>query len=298
MGTIGIAAAAAAGAHAVQADRDDDQPAAGVTASLAATRVAAVDNPRHALVMLHGIYGRGRNWQAIARGVSGARPEYACWLVDLPYHGDSPPARHGDTVRGLAQDLRDWMLDAGVNPDGILGHSYGGKVALAAAEHLQDTALQIWVIDSTPEVKAPAGSAWDMLRIVRALPPRFASRDEATQALVQGGYSLGVAQWMATNLERTAEGFVWRLDFDAMERLLRDFFDTDLWNAIESPAARHDVHVLKASESNAITAAAVARIEAAAGDRVHLHHRPGGHWIHAESPDVVTDLLVEFLPRA
>jgi pimeloyl-ACP methyl ester carboxylesterase len=55
-----------------------------VTTRLAATRVAAVGAPDRSLVMLHGIYGRGRNWQAIARAVVAARPEYGCWLVDLP----------------------------------------------------------------------------------------------------------------------------------------------------------------------------------------------------------------------
>ena len=59
--------------------------------------------------MLHGIYGRGRNWQAIAKGVVASRPEYGCWLVDLPYHGASPPASHGDSVSGLAQDVREWL---------------------------------------------------------------------------------------------------------------------------------------------------------------------------------------------
>jgi pimeloyl-ACP methyl ester carboxylesterase len=61
---------------------------------LSATRVAASNEPSKALVMLHGIYGRGRNWQAIARGVTTARPEYACWLIDLPHHGDSGPGQH------------------------------------------------------------------------------------------------------------------------------------------------------------------------------------------------------------
>ena len=266
-----------------------------MSAALAAARVGA-DNARRALVMLHGIYGRGRNWQTIARGVVSVRPEYACWLVDLPYHGDSAPARHGDTVRGLARDLLDWVAGAGLTVDTILGHSYGGKVALAAAEQLADDPLQIWVIDSTPEVKPPSGSAWDMLRVVRALPPRFTSRDEATQALVQAGYSLGVAQWMATNLERVEKGFVWRLDFEAMERLLRDFFDTDLWSVIESPATHHQIHVLKASESTALSANAVRRLESARSGHVYLHERPGGHWIHAESPQVVTELLVSHLP--
>ena len=246
--------------------------------------------------MLHGIYGRGRNWQGIARALVAARPEYACWLVDLPHHGDSGPGTHGDSVGGLAADVREWLASASIVPDAVLGHSYGGKVALAIADEMRDTPLQLWVIDSTPETKPASGSAWAMLDLVRRLPARFASREEAVDALIQGGYTRGVAQWMATNLARDDSSFVWRLDFDAMERLLRDFFHTDLWHSVESPAARHDIHFVKASESSAISEEAVKRIEAASGSRVHLHHRPGGHWIHAESPQVITELLVQHLP--
>jgi esterase len=267
-----------------------------VTTRLAATRVAAVGAPDRSLVMLHGIYGRGRNWQAIARAVVAARPEYGCWLVDLPYHGGSPPARHGDTVAGLAEDLREWLDAESVTPDAMLGHSYGGKIALAFAARHPAVRLQVWVIDSTPEIKPPSGSAWGMLEIVRRLPPRFDSREQAVQALVEHGYARGVAQWMATNLAREGGAFVWTLDFEAMERLLRDFFTTDMWAALESPGPEHDIHIVKASESSAISDAAVTRIEAAAGRQVHLHHRPGGHWIHAESPQTVIELLVDALP--
>lgn len=267
-----------------------------MTTRLAATRVAAVEQPDHALVMLHGIYGRGRNWQAIAKGVVAARPEYGCWLVDLPYHGASPAASHGDSVSGLAQDVREWLKSEGVEPNAILGHSYGGKIALAMADQQRDARLQVWVIDSTPEVKTPSGSAWNMLEVVRALPVRFDSREQAVQALVERGYALGVGQWMATNLVREGNGFVWALDFDAMERLLRDFFVTDLWRVLESPASGHDIHILKASESSAISSAAVVRIEAASGVQVHFHQRQGGHWIHAESPQVIVELLVGGLP--
>jgi esterase len=245
--------------------------------------------------MLHGIYGRGRNWQAIARAVVAARPEYACWLVDLPHHGDSPAGAHSDTVAGLAADVIDWMRAADFTAAAILGHSYGGKVALAMADAMPDRPLQLWIIDSTPEVKPPSGSAWAMLDLVGRLPRRFASRDEATQGIVGGGYALGVAQWMATNLVREGDGFVWKLDFEAMRRLLEDFFTTDLWSVVESPSAQHEIHFLKASESSAITDAAVRRIDAASGARVHLHHRQGGHWIHAESPQVVAELLIEHL---
>ena len=101
---------------------------------------------------------------------------------------------------------------------------------------------------------------------------------------------------MGTNLVRDGEGFCWQLDFDVMERLLLDFFRTDMWRAVEHPSPLHEVHILKASQSNAISPEAVTRIAKATGPHVHLHHREGGHWIHAERPEVVTALLLEYLP--
>ena len=199
------------------------------------SRIGAANATRH-LVMLHGIYGRGRNWQTIAKAVVAARPEYACWLVDLPHHGDSGAGNHGNTVMGLAADLDDWLSDEGISPDAVLGHSYGGKVALAVAAMHPAQALQVWVIDSTPEVKAPSGSAFDMLRVIRTLPPDFATRDEAARALVDAGYAPGVGHWMSSNLQRDGNRFTWRLDFAVMDELLKGFFTTDLWAVVESPS--------------------------------------------------------------
>lgn len=264
---------------------------------LAVTRLAAGEATTLDLVMLHGIYGRGRNWQAVARAVVAARPDVACWLVDLPHHGGSGPGRHGDTVHGLAQDVLDWARVAGVNPRVVLGHSYGGKVALAIAARLRGKPLQVWVIDSTPDVKAPSGSAWEMLQAVRSNPDRFPSREAAQTALQALGYELPVAQWMTTNLVREGDAFRWQLDFAAMERLLQDFFTTGVWEVLESPDPRHDIHIVKATRSSAIAPDTHERIRRASGTRVHLHEREGGHWIHAERPDVITALLIEHLPR-
>ncbi|MGE3275940.1 MAG: alpha/beta fold hydrolase [Vicinamibacterales bacterium] len=268
----------------------------GTDSSVLASTVVTGDAPTRDLVLMHGIYGRGRNLQAVARGLIAERPEYRCWLLDLPHHGASGDGRHGDTVRGLAEDVTDWAASEGVAPTAILGHSYGGKVALAVAERGVPSLRQVWVIDSTPEARPASGGAWDMLAIVRSGPPRFATRDEAVELVVAGGFPLGVGQWMATNLERDDEGFVWRLDFDVMERLMTNFFETDLWGVVEHPPGDLEIHVLKASTSSVISAEAQRRLDAA-GPRVHLHHRTGGHWIHAETPDVVVALLAEHLPR-
>lgn len=268
------------------------------TARLSVSHLGNATTATRHLLLLHGIYGRGRNWQPIARRVVEARPDYACWLVDLRHHGDSPRSGGPETVDGLAADVDQWLGDASIRPTATLGHSYGGKVVLALAARHRAQPLQTWVIDSTPEVKAPGGSAWEMLAVVRGLPATFETRAEAVEGIEAGGYPARVAQWMATNLERTDAGFRWSLDFDVMERLLRDFFAADLWDVLEHPADGHDLHVLKATASSVISPEAVARLEALAeaGGQVHLHLLEGGHWVHAESPDAVAALLLAHLP--
>lgn len=267
-----------------------------MSVDLATTRVGAADATR-SIVMLHGIYGRGRNWQAIAKALVAVRPDYACWLVDLPHHGDSGPTDDGaDSVEGLAAAVTGTFDGRGITADALLGHSFGGKVALAMADIWRDRRLQIWVIDSTPETRKPSGSAWDLLDDVRRLPSRFPSRDALTAALTSEGWSSGIAQWMATNLRREGEELVWRLDFDAMERLLHSFFTTDLWFVVERRAETHTMHFVRASESSAMSDEAVDRTQSLQDEGVVVHHAQGGHWIHAESPETIVELLAAHLP--
>lgn len=269
---------------------------------MVARRVGAGPGTRQ-LLMLHGIYGRGRNWLAVARTLVERRPDWSCWLADMRHHGDAHAGAGAGTLDALASDIESWSASTGSVPDAVLGHSFGGKVALAYAGRQASRRLQTWVIDSTPEARPPSGSAWAMLGIVRGLPESFRSRQEAVAGIEAGGFSTEVAQWMSTNLVHDREAFRWRLDFDVMEQLLHEFFRTPLWGVLDPGAPGHDIHVLKASRSSVISGDAVARLTALqarpAGDHatVYLHHREGGHWIHAESPDVVVALLAERLPR-
>ena len=95
------------------------------SSSISATRLATGEHTSLDLLLLHGIYGRGRNWQAVARALVEARPDVACWLVDLPHHGGSGAGRHGETVHGLAQDVLDWAREAGVSPRTVEDHVSG-----------------------------------------------------------------------------------------------------------------------------------------------------------------------------
>jgi len=270
---------------------------------LASTVVAAdAAAARRTIVLLHGIYGRGRNWAAVARSLTARRPEWAAALVDLRLHGASPAFEPPHTIAACAADVRERLARADDWPapvDAVVGHSFGGKVALSLlADGAVPPLSQVWIVDSTPAAGEPAGTAWRMLGLARALPQRVATRAEAIDGLTAGGITPDVAAWMATNLRRDGDGLVWALDWEAMEALLRDFFARDLWPIVEAPPPGVALHFIKATESSRLSEEACARLEAAgrATGRVHLHRVEGGHWIHADNPAVVTGLLADALP--
>jgi pimeloyl-ACP methyl ester carboxylesterase len=266
---------------------------------LAHTRVAAAGRePEQWLLVLHGIYGAGRNWGSIARRLTDARPEWGAVLVDLRNHGQSRGFTGPHTIAASAADVDRLVDSLGLRAAAVLGHSFGGKVALTYALHHGSELRQVWMVESTPAIREPEGSAWDMLAAVRALPPDFGSRAEAVEGLMAHGFAEGVAQWMAINLEPADGRYRWRVNLEAMEEMLRDFFRTDLWRVIDNPPEGMDVHVVKGTRSDTLDPESTAHVEAAvrANGRVHLHLLEGGHWINTENPDGVLGLLVDNLP--
>lgn len=255
------------------------------------TVVAPGAAPNRQLLVVHGIYGAGRNWGSVARRLVRARPEWSVVLVDLRSHGRSPRLPP-HTVEACARDLVRLEDEVGRGADAVLGHSFGGKVALVYAR--MRPLRQLWVVDSSPGAGRAGGSAWRMLGVLRRHPGPFGSRAEAVDAVESEGFSTPVAKWMATNAVPTDNGLEWRLDPDEMEAYLRDYFRTDAWGVVLDPPARAEIHFVRALGSRVLDEAAVARITGAAADTgcVFLHEVEGGHWVNTENPEALQGLLV------
>src|SRR5690606_4530163 len=227
------------------------------------------------------------------RRVVRQRPEWGALLIDLRQHGESQGFAGPHTIQAAAADLDRLAENIDLRPHAVLGHSFGGKVALVHAGLTDTPPRQVWVIDSTPQEREPDGSAWDMLKLLEALPRRFESRDELISAMMERGQPKPLAQWMATNLVADAASsdaarsdavtssdatasdadtssdadtgaYRWRLEFDAMRDLLVSFFETDAWDVVESPPDGTEVHLVKAEDSRILSGAALERAEAAA----------------------------------
>jgi esterase len=264
--------------------------------TLSYERVTGQGTPSNWLLMLHGIYGAGRNWGQVARRLARRRDDWGALLVDLRQHGDSQGFPPPHTITAAAQDLEDLVRLSGLRAGAVLGHSFGGKVALQYAQAAPPGLEQVWVVDSIPESRTPEGGAWEMLGALRQVPETYESREDAIQALTGRSIARPVAQWMVTNLDWRDGKYTWRIDFDDMEALLRDFFDTDLWSVVEDPPPGVSLHFVRATES-AVMAQSVARIRAAGErTRVTVHDVEGGHWLNADNPDALVELLVRELP--
>lgn len=245
--------------------------------------------PSRRLLVLHGMYGQGRNWASVANALVQMRPDWEVVLADLREHGRSRGFPPPHSVESAAQDVA--ALGAAIGGlVAILGHSFGGKVALAAAAHIP--CEQAWVADCDPGARAPAGDAWEMLGILRALPREWPARERFVTALLEQGLEPGVAGWMATNLERQRGAFHLTLDAGSLEALLRDYFASDLWSRVEALGAR--AHAIRATRSRVLTPDVVQRFHAAGAA---LHELDAGHWLNAEAPGAVATLLSATLPR-
>src|SRR6476659_5604769 len=81
------------------------------------------------LVILHGLFGSSGNWRGIARELAAT---HSVFSVDLRNHGSSPWADSMHYVE-LADDVLQLVDHLGLRRPAVMGHSMGGKTAMAMA---------------------------------------------------------------------------------------------------------------------------------------------------------------------
>lgn len=270
--------------------------------TLAHTLVTATGaSPSRTMLFLHGILGTKANWRTLARRFVDARPDWAAMLVDLREHGESLGLPGPDTVAQCAKDLEALEARAPAPLRGVLGHSFGGKVALTWLAEREGPVDEAWIVDSMPGA-LPGGPATtdtslilDLLGKVPELhPDGFESRESFTDYVKAHGLPGGIADWLAMNLKQDGRGRrYFALDVGRIAHLLESYCATDAWDAIEAPRPDTELHLVIGTRSSAYGPVERARADAAAAQatRVHVHYVDAGHWVHVDAPKALLDLL-------
>jgi pimeloyl-ACP methyl ester carboxylesterase len=244
------------------------------------------------LVILHGLFGSGRNWQGVARRLAGAHTVH---LFDLPNHGDSP---HGQAMDYpfLAGCVWQTCETLGLEGVRLLGHSMGGKVAISCAAQRPD-AVQALVVEDIAPVAYPDRLS-PTLAALRTLDlATLVSRTEGDLRLARELANGQLRQFLLHGLAGGPGDWHWRFDLAALAAGLPEVAAPP-----QCPATPLATPLLVVSGEHSPYVDAAGR---AAYARHFTNWRevilPGcGHWPHAESPDrfvaIVTDFLAE-LPR-
>jgi esterase len=279
---------------------------------------------RRWILVLHGILGSGSNFRTFARRLVAARPELGFVLVDLRAHGASldPPPPH--TLAEAARDLARLEASpelAGRDVSGVLGHSFGGKVALAhaAARREAGRPLDVCVVlDSSPSARPARQAEGDLasalgrdqaawvLGWLEGLPWPLESRERFFELAEGAGLSRGIAEWLAMNVRRAGDlasaGVVHRVDLGLVRLLLDDYFSNDYWHLLEGEPVARRLAFVAGGRSTALSRAELERLRRLAarpterGPALTLEVLPeAGHWVHVDDPDGLFRVLVSYL---
>lgn len=243
------------------------------------------------VMVLHGLFGAGRNWLTVARRLAA---HYTFHLVDLRNHGRSPhlPAMG---YLDMAADVRALAAHLALDAYTLVGHSMGGKVAMTLALTDARALARLVLIDIAPAAYPDRFA--EMIAGLRALDlhtiRRRADADAQLAAVIP---ETTVRQFILQNLVFHDGRPAWRANL----AVLQDQMPYILGPLPVSPAARYTgpTWFIRGELSDRVTAAHEPTIA-----RYFPRHRiatvaGGGHWPHAEAPAAFMALFEQALDAA
>jgi len=241
------------------------------------------------VVVLHGLFGSSDNWGSIGKVLAEpAAPGVApldTLLVDLRDHGRSP---HTAAISYpiMAADVHTLLTGLGLKDIVLVGHSMGGKVAMAFAQRWPEPLKGLVVVDIGP--KEHANNHTHILEALRTadLSPGRTRRDVEAH-LARHVKEPGVVQFLLKNLYWVEDGRLgWRMN---VELLARDL--NAVLAAIGPDPVRVPALFLRGGQSDYILREDIPAIREQFPNSTIETVPYAGHWVHAQAPDEVVAFI-------
>jgi len=250
----------------------------------------------HELVLLHGQPGSAADWQQVAGRLPA--PLHAV-AVDRPGYGGSPLAACGFAAN--ARTVLDELDSRGIERAVLVGHSYGGGVALSAASLAPDRVEALVLLAS---VGPGCLNGWDRLLAAPAAGPLcslvawrltpWMARARLAWAGWRRGGPPGPAEhvnWQIWAHARREHGPLWR-SFLAEQRALTRELDQLVAGV---PAVRSPALLLADPQDTMIPLATARRLAQALPDARLQLVQGAGHHLPRRAPGAVAEAIVTFV---
>ncbi len=169
------------------------------------------------LVLLHGLLGSSRNWQTTGADLAAA---FHVFALDLRNHGRSPQAST-QTYDDMVADVLGWMDARHLERTVLLGHSLGGKVAMALACRFHGRVERLIVVDIAPKTYRSNAHRAEFAAMNELDLASLQSRGEAELKFEARVADWAMRKFLATNLERAADGgWRWQINLPVLTEAL------------------------------------------------------------------------------
>jgi esterase len=240
------------------------------------------------LLILHGLFGSSKNWHSHMRRFA---EDFEVFSIDLRNHGQSFHAEQMDYSL-MAADVAQLVTHLQLENCRVIGHSMGGKVAMALAILNPGLLSRMIVADIAPV--AYQHSHDPLIDPILALDLRnVESRAQVDQGLQAAITDASLRAFLMQNLVREAGEWRWRVNWSVIQREMSSLTGfvplSDDWSC-DLPSL-----FLRGANSDY-----VGEVEAAVIKKRFPASRletiaDAGHWLHAEQPLQFARLAKDFL---
>ncbi len=238
------------------------------------------------LIILHGLFGSADNWQTLGKKFA---ENFSVYFVDQRNHGHSPHTEEFN-YEVMADDLYELITDLGLSQVNLIGHSMGGKTCIEFAKNHSHLIKKMIIVDISNKAYPPHhdilldGMNNMDLTIVK-------SRSDADLYLSQTISDIGVRQFLLKNLYWIEPGqLAWRINLPVLSRKIGEIVDEIKFDHIDVPTL-----FIRGGRSNYILESDYKMIHSKFTSSEILTIEEAGHWVHAESPVVFYQMVMDFL---
>ncbi|SEB22545.1 alpha/beta fold hydrolase [Variovorax sp. YR216] len=244
------------------------------------------------VVILHGLFGAGRNWLQIAQALAADR--YRIYLPDARNHGASPWAESMSYAE-MAGDVLALIEREQLHRPCVIGHSMGGKTAMALALSRPHAIGGIAVVDIAPE--SYTGQFSSYVSAMRGFDMAGAAgRREIRQALADRLGAATPVDILRKNLRRQDDRFDWRLNLLATGLCMTELCDFP--EVLRTTCYAGPALFIHGAESDYVPPSSLAGIRALFPHAQTERVADAGHWVHADQPEALLCSLREWLAEA
>lgn len=249
-------------------------------------RLISDDSNKPFLVILHGLFGSGDNWQTHAKFLS---QWFQIVLIDQRNHGHSP---HDSEMNYLAmsQDLKETLDHLNITKAHFLGHSMGGKTVMHHAQQFPQSVQSLMVIDMG--IKSYPRHHDVIFQGLHAVDvDHCSSRKEAESRISPFIPDASTQQFLLKSLYWKEEGVLdWRFNIEALEHHI-----DEILKALPDEIYSGKTLFLTGGKSSYVLPQDHDSIRNVFPAVEFIEIEQAGHWVHAEAPKEFLAALTKFL---